>query len=249
MSKKIADVVNAARTPAKSAPTTYHEWMNSLAPEQRSAEYERASTAMEHRLAHEKAEAVEQRLADLGENPLPDSLIGVRFVKRKEESSEYDSQLGYDAFTVVGLRGRHGDAHRENHVSHRFVLLKLDDGEITIVDIGGFFDEILYCYSVDVGAKQRATVDAAPFVPSYLVGKTFHANKDAKAHNWFGYDEFTVVGDAGPWIVPGSETASGNPHVMAGQVCVEVDGGLMTLSRSEFMDLTGVAKRLYKMVK
>lgn len=246
MTKKIADVVNAAR-PA--APASYHEWLNSLPKEQRMAELERAAGAMEHRLDHEKANAVDQRLADLGENPLPDSLIGVRFIKRKEESSEYDTQLGYDSFTVIGLQGRHGDAHLENHVSHRFVLLQLDDGEITIVDVGGFFSEILYCYSVDVGAKQRATVDAAPFVPPYLVGKTFRANKDVKEHNWFGYAEFTVVGDAGPWIVPGRETSSGNPHVMAGQVCVEVDGGLMTLSRNEFMDLTGTAKRLYKLVK
>lgn len=246
MSKKIADVVNAAR-PA--APASYHDWLNTLSKEQRMAELERAAAAMEHRLDHEKAEAVDQRLADLGENPLPDSLVGVRFIKRKEESTEYDTQLGYDAFTVVGLRGRHGDAHRENHVSHRFVLLQLDNGEITIMDIGGFFDEILYCYSVDVAAKRDAAVDDKPFVPPYLIGKTFRANESAKEHNWFGYPEFTVVGDAGPWIVPARETSSGNPHVMAGQVCVEVDGGLMTLSRSEFLDLTGTAKRLYKLVK
>lgn len=97
--------------------------------------------------------------------------------------------------------------------------------------------------------EQRAAVDDKPFVPAYLVGKTFRVNKDAKDHNWFGYPEFSVIGDAGPWIVPGRETASGNPHVMSGQVCVEVDGNLMTLLRSEFMDLTGVSKRLYKLVK
>lgn len=245
-SKKIADVVNAAK-PA--TPSTYHEWINSLAPEQRSAEYERASTSMEHRLDHEKAEAVEHRLADLGENPLPDSLIGVRFIKRKEESNEYDTQLGYDAFTVIGLQGRHGDAHRENHISHRFVLLQLDNGEITIIDIGGFFDEILYCYSIDVAAKRDAAVDDKPFVPPYLIGKTFRANKAAKDHNWFGYPEFTVVGDEGPWILPGQEHVSGNPCVIAGRVCVEIDGNLMPLSRSEFLDLTGAGKRLYKLVK
>jgi hypothetical protein len=246
MSKKIADVVNAAKSVT---PTSYQEWMNSLSGEARSTEYERSATVMKSRLAHEKASEVDQRLADLGENPLPDSLIGVRFTKRKEESTEYDSQLGYDAFTVVGLQGRHGDADLDNHVSHRFILLQLDNGEITIVDVAGFFDEILYCYSVDVAAKQRAAVDDKPFVPAYLVGKTFRFNKDAKERNWFGFPEFTVVGDAGPWVVPGRETASGNPHVMAGQVCVEVEGSLMTLMRSEFLDLTGTAKRLYKMVK
>lgn len=246
-SKKIADVVNAANANAKS--TTYHEWMNSLSPEQRREEYDRASTSVKHRLDYEKTEAVEQRLADLGENPLPESLVGVRFVKRKEESTEYDTQLSVEAFTVVGLRGRHGDAHREGHVSPRFVLLQLDSGEITISDIGGFFDEILYCYSRDVVAEQRAAVDAVAFVPAYLVGRTFRVNKDAKERNWFGFDEFTVVGDAGPWVVPGRETASGSPYVMKGQVCVEVEGSLMTLMRSEFLDLTGTAKRLYKLVK
>jgi len=230
-------------------PATYHEWMQTLSPEARSAEYERQSTVIASRQAFTKASEVDQHLADLGENPLPDSLIGVRFVKRKEESTEYDSQLGYDAFTVVGLQGRHGDADLDNHVSHRFVLLQLDNGEVTIVDVGGFFDEILYCYSVDVAAKQRAVVDAVAFVPPYLVGKTFRLNKDAKDRNWFGFPEFTVVGDVGPWIVPGRETSSGNPHTMTGQVCVEVDGSLMTLLRSEFLDLTGVAKRLYKLVK
>jgi hypothetical protein len=245
-SKKIADVVNAAKS---TTTTTYHEWMNSLSPEQRREEYERASTSVKHRLDHEKASEVNQRLADLGENPLPDSLIGVRFTKRKEESTEYDSQLGYEAFTVVGLQGRHGDADMDNHVSHRFILLQLDNGEITIVDVGGFFAEIMYSYSVDVAAKQRAAVDAVAFVPPYLVGKTFRFNKDAKDRNWFGYDEFTVVGDAGPWVVPGRETASGSPYVMTGQVCVEVEGSLMTLMRSEFLDLTGTAKRLYKLVK
>lgn len=249
MTKKIADVVNAARTSTAAAPTSYHEWLNTLPKEQRMAELERMAGAMEHRLDHEKANAVDQRLADLGENPLPDSLIGVRFIKRKEESSEYDTQLGYDSFTVIGLQGRHGDAHLENHVSHRFVLLQLDDGEITIVDVGGFFSEILYCYSVDVDAQQRAAVHDKPFVPPYLVGKTFRVNKDAKVHNWFGYDEFTVVGDAGPWIVYGSETSTGRPHVASGQVVVEVDGNLMTILRSEFLDLTGTAKRLYKLVK
>lgn len=246
MSKKIADVVNAAKSVT---PATYHEWMNSLTPEQRREEYERSSTSMTHRVEHEKANAVDQRLADLGENPLPDSLIGMRFVKRKEDSTEYDTQLGVEAFTVIGLQGRHGDAHLENHVSHRFVLLQLDNGEITIVDIGGFFDEILHCYSRDVGAEKRAAVDDKPFVPPYLVGRTFVFNKDAKERNWFGYDKFVVVGDVGPWVVAGRETASGNPHVMAGQVCVEVEGSLMTLMRSEFLDLTGTAKRLYKLVK
>lgn len=230
-------------------PATYHEWMSTLTPEARSAEYDRSSTVITRRQAYTKASEVDQRLADLGENPLPDSLIGVRFVKRKEESTEYDSQLGHDAFTVVGLQGRHGDADLDNHVSHRFILLQLDNGEITIVDVGGFFDEILYCYSVDVAAKQRAAVDDKPFVPPYLVGKTFRVNKDSKERNWFGFPEFTVVGDVGPWIVPGRETASGNPHTMTGQVCVEVDGNLMTLLRGEFMDLTGVSKRLYKLVK
>jgi hypothetical protein len=230
-------------------PATHQEWMQTLSPEARSAEYERQSTVIASRQAFTKASEVDQRLADLGENPLPDSLIGVRFVKRKEESTEYDSQLGYDAFTVVGLQGRHGDADLDNHVSHRFILLQLDNGEITIVDIGGFFDEILYCYSRDVVAEQRAAVDAVAFVPPYLVGKTFRFNKDARDRNWFGFDEFTVVGDVGPWIVPGRETSSGNPHTMTGQVCVEVEGSLMTLLRSEFLDLTGVAKRLYKLVK
>ena len=230
-------------------PATYQEWMQTLSPEARSAEYERSSTVIARRQAYTKASEVDQRLADLGENPLPDSLIGVRFVKRHEESTEYDSQLGHDAFTVVGLQGRHGDADLDNHVSHRFILLQLDNGEITIVDVGGFCDEILYCYSVDVGAKQRAAVDDKPFVPAYLVGKTFRFNKDAKDRNWFGFPEFTVVGDAGPWIVPGRETSSGNPHTMTGQVCVEVEGSLMTLMRSEFLDLTGTAKRLYRLVK
>ena len=231
-------------------PATYQEWMQTLSTEARSAEYGRQSTMIASRQAYTKASEVDQRLADIGENPLPDSLIGVRFVKRHEESTEYDSQLGHDAFTVVGLQGRHGDADMmDNHISHRFVLLQLDNGEITIVDVGGFFDEILYCYSVDVAAKQRAAVDAVAFVPPYLVGKTFRVNKDAKDHNWFGFDEFTVVGDVGPWIVPGRETSSGNPHTMTGQVCVEVDGSLMTLLRGEFMDLTGVSKRLYRLVK
>ncbi len=241
--KKTAD------TATTTTPATYQEWMQTLSPEARSAEYERQSALIKSRQDYSKASEVDQRLADIGENPLPDSLIGVRFVKRHEESTEYDSQLGYDAFTVVGLQGRHGDADLDNHVSHRFILLQLDNGEITIVDIGGFFDEILYCYSVDVAAKQRAAVDAVAFVPPYLVGKTFRFNKDAKDRNWFGYDEFTVVGDVGPWVVSGRETASGSPLTMTGQVCVEVDGSLMTLLRSEFLDLTGVAKRLYKLVK
>jgi hypothetical protein len=89
----------------------------------------------------------------------------------------------------------------------------------------------------------------ATFLPAALVGRKFVActNPVVAQHNWWGYDEFTVIGDLGQYVIAGADTYDGNPYVREHTVLVETEKGMVDLTRHEFMQL--VCEHLYLPVK
>jgi hypothetical protein len=78
-----------------------------------------------------------------------------------------------------------------------------------------------------------------PFVPHALIGRRFVPRPRDKQtrHNWFGYKRFDVVGDVGPYDLPGHETYAGKDCVLDAQVMLETETGMVLVSRHEFIQL------------
>lgn len=94
-------------------------------------------------------------------------------------------------------------------------------------------------------------IDHIPFLPPAMTGKVFVRNREphAESRNWFGYDSFVVLGNMGPHVVPGEETASGEPYIFPASVLVEAEHvdekgetrqTVTTISPHEFMGLIAI---------